>query len=122
MKHHLAGIAPGLLLFVSLVNADLLSERKSEMEQPIPPLGVRSYVDTFKAHKRALVVVSGKGRTCLGLYVFDEHGNCVAKDDVTSPKTCDDLAADWIPIATSRYDVEICNAGLDLNSYEIAIR
>lgn len=127
MKNALIGLTPGLLLAVSLASAELLSDRAADLDQPIKPMVIRSYVDTFKANKPAMVIAPGRGRTCLGLYVFDEHGNCVDRcenrvDDVTASNTCDDLIASWIPIATSRYDVEICNFGFDENSFSMAMR
>jgi len=125
MKRRLLGCLLALVvlgLCVSLGSADLVTDRPPAEDQGVPPGGVRSYVETFKGNKRALVIASGKGDTCLGLYVFDAHGNCVAHDDLTTPQTSDDLAAEWFPAETARYDVEIYNGGTDKNVIRIAIR
>ncbi len=111
-----------LLLCVSLASADLVIQRPREEKQKIMGQTVRSHTDTFVAQKRALAIASGLGSTCLGMYVFDEHGNCVAWDDVTAPQSSDDLAADWIPHETARFDVQIRNAGFESNTYNIALR
>jgi hypothetical protein len=58
----------------------------------------------------------------LSLYVFDARGNCVARDDVSEPKTSDDLYAEWLPDAQQAYSVEIRNAGYDLNEFRIVLR
>jgi len=103
--------------------ADLVLARRRESEQKVSAWGLRSFVDTFQGNKRAAALASGWGQaTCLGLYVYDEYGNCVARDDITTPKTGVDLAADWVPAATARYDVEIRNAGYMPIEFDIALR
>jgi hypothetical protein len=118
----LAWSLPVLLLAFSVGHADLEKERAGEVEQISPALAIRSVYDTFKANKEARAIALGKGKTVLGLYVFDRHGNCVARDDVGSPRTSDDLAVVWIPTETTRYDVEIRNAGYETNIYQITLR
>ena len=122
MKRSIACSLFAALVCGALANADLVIQRPHEIDQKVAGLGVRSYADTFVAHKRAAVIASGIGKSCLGLYVFDAHGNCVAHDDYASAQTSDDLAADWIPPDTARYEVLIRNAGIDLNIYRIALR
>jgi hypothetical protein len=117
-----AGGLVAVLACVSLGNADLVFPRERQVKQDIPGLRLRSYIDTFKANERALVIVSGNYQSCLGVYVFDAQGNCVAKDDLSSPQTADDLATEWIPPEQARYSVEVRNAGVMPNSFEIGLR
>ena len=77
---------------------------------------------TFKPNERALVIVSGNYQSCLGVYVFDSQGNCVAKDDTSDPQAADDLVTDWIPAEQARYSIEVRNAGMMPNSFQIAVR
>jgi hypothetical protein len=59
----------------------------------------------------------------MGLYVFDSQGNCVAKDDLSSrPATADDLIVQWYPDEQDRYCVDLRNAGVDNNEYQILLR
>src|SRR4051812_42675202 len=103
MRKLMAGSLLGVLLCVSMGSADLVTPRKLGGLERIPALGVRSTIERFKANEPASVVISGEGETCLGLYVFDGNGNCVAKDDFTSPHSSDDLAVNWIPPETAAY-------------------
>jgi hypothetical protein len=122
MRKLLAGSLLGVLLCVSLGSADLVTPRERKPEDRVSAQGIRVFTDTFKGHEAALVLVSGKGRTSMGLYVFDAAGNCVAKDDFTQPTTADDLFVTWIPPEQTRYSVEVRNGGLDSNSFQIALR
>jgi hypothetical protein len=110
------------LFCVSLGSADLVTPRKLDPNEKIAPMSVRSYVAAFKASERARAIVSGRGQTCMGLYVFDAQGNCLAKDDMTVPKVCDDLNVEWIPPVEGRCSVEIRNLGHDVNEYQLNIR
>jgi len=111
-----------LLLCGSIVSADLVLPRKRETDQRIPGLRTRSYTETFKGQERALVIVSGNWESCLGLYIFDARGNCVARDDRSGPQTADDLAVEWIPPEQGRYSIEVRNGGVPENVYQIAVR
>lgn len=111
-----------VLLCVSLGSADLVKPREPEKEIVLPAGLTRSYVDAFKKNERTLVIVNGVGACPMGLYVFDEHGNCLAKDDFSSPKTADDLIVQWYPSEQGRYSVDLRNAGFDSNEYQIALR
>src|SRR5579864_2112370 len=52
------------------------------------------------AKVRANIIACGQLRegTYLGLYVYDEHGNCVTWDDLGSSSTKDDNAVEWFPM------------------------
>ncbi len=111
-----------LLLCVTLSSADFVRSRKEKGDTGVLANMTDSYVHIFQKNERALAVASGNGQSCLGLYVFDANGSCLAKDDMSPPATADDLIADWIPAASGRYCVDLRNAGFENNNYEIGLR
>jgi hypothetical protein len=111
-----------VFLGVSIATADLVLPRQRDAKQEIVGRRIRSYVEAFKANERALVIASGEYRSCLGLYIFDAQGNCVARDDMSDPQTADDLITEWIPLEQARYSIEIRNAGIAANVYQLAVR
>ena len=111
-----------VLFCVSLGSADLVKPREAVKDPRLPAGMTRSYVDAFKKNERALAIVSGNGRACLRLYVFDNQGNCVAKDNISAPATADDLIVEWYPPEEGRFNVELQNAGFENNIYQIALR
>ena len=111
-----------ILLFVCAADADIVTERKREPEVPIPGLTIRAYTDTFKKNEPARACASGNWVSNFGLYIFDANGNCVARDDVTEPPTADDCFANWIPPEKQAYSIEVRNAGIDQNVFQIAMR
>jgi len=93
----------GLLAVLCVLRGESLIWPPTANRKPtkkIAPAAVRSYAGTFKAEKRAVAIVQGEGRTCM-VVRFRRHGNCVARMIWTSPKTCDDLAVEWVPASTS---------------------
>jgi hypothetical protein len=84
--------------------------------------GVWTHVETFKAGERASVVAIGSGATYMGLYVYDEHSNCVAWDDLGNNRTLDDMAVQWFPPKTAPYTIEVRNFGDRPNGFSMAIR
>jgi hypothetical protein len=111
-----------MLLCVSVGSAGLVKSRKMDVKEKIAPMSSRIYIDEYKGNEVGRVIVSGNYQSCLGLYVFDSDGNCVAHDDRTSPQARDDLNVDWIPSATGRYQVAIWNGGFEVNTYNLAMR
>jgi hypothetical protein len=117
------GISLAIIFFcVSFAAADLVTPRKREAEQSVPPYSIRPYTDAFKKGELGRVIASGVGDTCLGVYVFDSQGNCVAWDDKSEARTGDDLYAEWIPGEQERFIVEIRNAGFESNTFRLALR
>src|SRR2546423_15007989 len=100
-----------LLLCVSFTSADLREPQKFGPKEQVPGMSVHPYFANFKPHEAARVQVSGNGRSCLGVYVFDPAGNCVALDDlkgdVNGAQYCDEMLANWIADGVGRYCVEI---------------
>jgi hypothetical protein len=76
----------------------------------------------FKGGERASVIGIGQGSTALGLYIYDEHGNCVTWDDMGTAKTKDDVAVEWFPARTAFYTVELRNFGVAMNRLDLAVR
>ena len=75
-----------------------------------------TYTVRFFANERATVIVSGDGDTDLDLYVFDENGNLIAKDDDYS----DDCIVHWFPRVTADFIIKVVNRGNVWNHYIIA--
>lgn len=47
----------------------------------------------------------------VGIYVYDNEGNCIAFDDVGSGKSSGVVAADFTPGSTGRVQIEVHNLG-----------
>ncbi|HZZ80475.1 MAG TPA: hypothetical protein VFE62_18370 [Gemmataceae bacterium] len=122
MRRILAVSAFLVLLCVSVGSAGLVKPRKMDTEEKIAPRSARMYVAEFKGGEPGKVIVSGNYQTCLGLYIFDKDGNCVAHDDRTWPQACDDLNVEWIAATTGRYQVAVWNTGYEINTYNLAMR
>ncbi|GAB1415270.1 hypothetical protein MASR2M117_06760 [Paludibacter sp.] len=69
----------------------------------------------FWANERATVAVSGDGDTDLDLYVYDESGNLIVKDDDYS----DDCIVNWTPKWTGQFTIKVVNCGNVYNRYAI---
>jgi hypothetical protein len=78
-------------------------------------------VREYKAGERACAIVTGRGLSYLGLYVYDADGNCIARDDRASWQTRDDAAVDWYPPAQQRYAVEVKSLAGYKNAFELAV-
>ncbi len=66
-------------------------------------------------------VAIGTFSSYMGLYVFDEFGNCVTKDDRGTPETKSDLSAEWLPTEEGGYTVELLNLGGLTNTIHILV-
>jgi hypothetical protein len=75
-----------------------------------------SYVVKFYANEPASVILSGDGDTDLDLYVYDENGNLIGKDDDYS----DDCIVTWNPLWTGNFVIKVVNIGNIYNHYVIA--
>lgn len=73
------------------------------------------YVVAFKYGLPAEIFVSGDGDTDLDLYVYDENGNLIGKDDDYT----DDCYVSWTPAWTGKFIIKIKNCGLVSNAYVI---
>lgn len=69
---------------------------------------------TFRGGEPARVLVSGDGDSDLDLYVYDEHGNLICKDDDQT----DDMICGWTPRYTGSFTIRVKNLGV-ANEYTI---
>ncbi len=71
------------------------------------------YKISFWAGERAQVMVIGDGDTDLDLYIYDENGNLIDKDDDYT----DDCICSWTPSWTGSFTIKIKNRGGVYNEY-----
>jgi hypothetical protein len=62
----------------------------------------------FRGGEPAMVAVSGDGDSDLDLYILDERGNVVCKDEQRS----DDMACRWTPQRSGEYTIAVRNLGI----------
>jgi len=74
-----------------------------------------SYTDyiLFEGGTIAEVLISGDGDTDLDLYIYDENGNFIAKDDDYS----DDCLVRFVPKWTGSFKIKVINRGRVYNDY-----
>jgi hypothetical protein len=94
----------------------------ADLQEDISPQQVHTWIHKHEGGQRSWVAVSGTGVCALGLYVYDQHGNCVARDDFAGLEVRDDLAASWRVPATGPYAIEVHNLGLVANTYDISVK
>jgi hypothetical protein len=73
------------------------------------------YTIDFRGGEAARVTVRGDGDTDLDLYVYDEFGNLITKDDDNT----DYCVASWTPRFTGPFTVRVVNRGGVYNQYRI---
>ncbi|MBP5670914.1 MAG: hypothetical protein J6X49_00865 [Victivallales bacterium] len=83
----------------------------------VGPKETDSYERHFTAHERAAVIVSGDGDTDLDLYVYDENGNLIAKDEDNT----DECLVTWTPRWTGKFIIKVVNCGSISNRYTIRV-
>ncbi len=110
------------LFLCSFGGGAVLQPRKPERHL-VTPLDRMSIVERFEGGRRAGAIVIGNGRSFMGVYVFDRHGNCVALDDsMGAGPVRDDLAVEWFPAETGAYSIEVNNFGLSANAFTLVVR
>lgn len=73
-----------------------------------------SFRVTFRGGERAVVTVSGDGDSDLDLFVYDENGNLICKDDDRT----DDMVCGFSPKWTGPFTIRVRNLGI-ANQYVI---
>jgi hypothetical protein len=119
-----ATLCPGTMALLCLAGLGSGSPVEPVKWRPItlePGLGLLE-TRIFKGGERASVIGIGQGATFLGLYVYDEHGNCVTWDDIGTSSTKDDVAVEWFPPTTAPYTLELRNFGVAMNKVDWAVR
>ena len=75
-----------------------------------------SWTVNFVGGVRACVAVVGDGDTDLDLYIYDQNGNLIAKDDGYS----DSCIVEWYPKWTGSFLIKVVNRGSVYNTFGIA--
>ena len=89
----------------------------------LEPLGTKQMAVACVPFRSAVALVSGGGRSALGLYVYGPNGQCVgADDDVLGRVDDDDRVVAFLPISAGPYEMEIRNFGNRANSVQAAFR
>jgi hypothetical protein len=95
----------------------------------LPAYASQNFEIVFQGEQRAAAVCIGGGNSLLGIYVFDQHGNCLAREDQVSLRPFrnpeltyypDDVGVVWYPLETAAQTVEIVNFGSLPNRCELA--
>lgn len=94
----------------------------ADRQEDIIPQQVHTWIHKHEGGQKSWVAISGTGVCSLGLYVYDQHGNCVARDDFAGLEVRDDLAAAWRVPTTGEYAIEVHNLGLVANTYDMAVK
>ena len=91
---------------------------RGELTTRILPWGTDRFPPiTFMGGESARVIVDGQSNTDLDLYIEDDRGNVVARDnDGTSY-----CIARWTPSRTGRYTIKVVNLGNAPNDYTLSI-
>jgi hypothetical protein len=84
----------------------------------VPAKGADTHSFTFRKGQKVTIKVTGDGDTDIDLYVYDENGRLVAKDDDTT----DICVVQFTPEETQRYQVKITNLGNVYNEYKMEIK
>jgi hypothetical protein len=109
---HLAGGAP----------VEPFAEKQGFRNLAFEPFKSQTLTVECRARERTSAILYGQGTSPMAIYVFDKHGNCVARDDVSYYVVSDDAAVEWYPPTQDVYEVEIHNLGRRQNNAEIVIR
>ena len=73
------------------------------------------YTLSFVGGQQAKLSVIGDGDTDLDVYVYDENGNLIAKDDGPT----DNCFVRWTPKWTGKFTIRVVNRGRVFNRYRI---
>jgi hypothetical protein len=134
MRHWL-----GLALFTLLLAAPLgvtspVQPQEPQLKTPLAGYSSLLSIVPCKGGERSVAIAAtppnSSRSVLLGLYVFDPHGNCIARDeydDRVPPRegrrpATDDVAVEWFPPSTATYTVELRNLSPDPCVLHMAIR
>ncbi|NOH97516.1 hypothetical protein [Vibrio sp. 99-70-13A1] len=74
-----------------------------------------TYYIRYRGDRLAELMIIGDGDTDLDVYVYDERGNSICKDDDYSDK----MYCSWVPAWTGEFEIKIKNRGNVYNVYDI---
>jgi hypothetical protein len=119
-------LCSGLLLLLAgaaLGPGAPLDPKTRLVEGKVEPYRDLNYERTFQAGIPAKVIALGEARKgYLGLYVFDAHGNCVARDDEVNDRTVDDTAVEWVPAQTGPCTIQVKALGKNGFDFLMTVR
>jgi hypothetical protein len=121
MRHWLWLALAALLLSAPWATTSPVEPRKP---QPVDlgPQTAQFFRLACKGGERTCFIASGQGASPLGVYVYDPHGNCIARDEAVVSRSVDDVAVEWFPVVTTLYTIELRNQGLGPNRMQVAFR
>jgi hypothetical protein len=128
MKTHVILIGAAVLLCGAALSGGAQWDQTTRaVPVELDPLSRREYWGKFLGGKRALAIAVGTNRNPelranLGLYVFDAHGNCVARDDDVDQASRDELAVEWLPAQTGLFTIQVKNLAGVSNQILLGIR
>jgi hypothetical protein len=105
--------------------------QKPNLEVMLPPFGVLTSVVPCKGGERSVAIASTlTTRGPLAMYVYDAHGNCIARDEYTERlppganrrAATDAAAVEWFSLAPATYALELRNQGNNAATLQMAIR
>ncbi len=119
MKHWLWLALLGLMLAAPWGSSSPAQTRKPLFKLELGAYGTQLFILPCNGGERACVIASttSKAPVVLGMYVYDAHGNCIARDefdDAAPPSenrrpASDDAAVEWFPTVAATYTVELRN-------------
>jgi hypothetical protein len=107
------GVA-ALLVGSTMVEAGPVPPKRPTVER-VAAGATDVYTVTFRGGERATVTVRGDGDTDLDLYVYDENGNLIVKDDDHT----DNCVVSFTPKWTGPFKIRVVNRGNVYNQYTI---
>lgn len=102
-------------LFVCSAVAPSMAMSMGARSGVIAPFDTKIYTSTFYAGDRVEIGVSGDGNTDLDLYVYDNQGRLVAKDDDRT----DECRVHLVIYRTSQWTIKVVNRGRYYNAFDI---
>ncbi len=117
MKHWVGLAVVGLFVAAPWASPSPTQPTKPALEVPFAPFGAQFFlIGCNGGGERSCAIVStiGREQAVLGLYVYDPHGNCVARDEFDDAvakgrAAFDQVAVEWYPPAAATYAIEVRN-------------
>jgi hypothetical protein len=130
MKHWLWLALVALFLAAPWASTSPTQPRKPVTDLKLPPFGVQLFLIPCKGGGErtcAIVATTGREPAVLGLYAYDPHGNCIARDEfdevgAKGRPAFDQVAIEWFPLTPATYTVEVRNTSGNPCTIQFAFR
>jgi hypothetical protein len=130
MKHWLWLALVALFLAAPWANTSPTLPTKPALEVRFAPYSAQLFLIACNGggERTCAIVATNPGeRAVLGLYAYDAHGNCVARDEFnevgSKGRTAfDQVSVEWFPQAAATYTVEVRNMSGNSCTTQLAIR